>query len=151
MAGQDPISIQRDIENTRAELAETIDAIADRVSPKRVASRGAARVREAVSGVLHGSNGVTPDTMLDPSYRPEPTRTSIEEVREIAAEGAGSAYTGRATYEVQQRLRTDRVLLAVGAAAVLTAVVVYLSYGRNRVDARPVRGGGGKGGSRPRR
>ncbi len=36
----DPAEIQQQIEVTRAELATTIDAIADRVSPKRVASRG---------------------------------------------------------------------------------------------------------------
>jgi len=34
-----PDAIAKEIEQTRAELAETIDAIADRVSPKRVAQR----------------------------------------------------------------------------------------------------------------
>jgi hypothetical protein len=39
-ASRDPDTIARDIEQTRAELADTIEAIADRVNPKRVASRG---------------------------------------------------------------------------------------------------------------
>jgi hypothetical protein len=38
---RDPDAIARDIEQTRAELAATIEAIANRVSPKRVAERGA--------------------------------------------------------------------------------------------------------------
>jgi len=44
-----PEEIAREIEQTRAELADTIDAIAGRMSPKRAASRGAQRVRSRVS------------------------------------------------------------------------------------------------------
>ncbi|MFD0665593.1 DUF3618 domain-containing protein [Thermocatellispora tengchongensis] len=40
MADTDPDELERRIERTRAELARTVDAIADRVSPKRVAQRG---------------------------------------------------------------------------------------------------------------
>lgn len=39
------------IENTRADLARTIDAITDRVSPANVARRTANRVREKISQV----------------------------------------------------------------------------------------------------
>src|SRR3954449_10623451 len=53
---RDPDTIQREIEHTRAELADTIDAIADRISPRRAASRGATAVKSTVSG-LFGSNG----------------------------------------------------------------------------------------------
>lgn len=45
MADTDPEALEKQIERTRAELALTVDAIADRVSPKRVAERGVARVR----------------------------------------------------------------------------------------------------------
>jgi LPXTG-motif cell wall-anchored protein len=45
MADTDPAELERQIERTRAELAQTVDAIADRVSPKRVAARGVAKVR----------------------------------------------------------------------------------------------------------
>jgi hypothetical protein len=40
-----------DIDRTRAELARTIDAISDRVSPKRNAARAAERIRERVSQI----------------------------------------------------------------------------------------------------
>ena len=39
------------IENTRADLARTIDAIADRVSPGNVARRTTDRVREKISQI----------------------------------------------------------------------------------------------------
>jgi hypothetical protein len=49
VAGRDPDAIAREIEQTRAELADTIDAIADRISPKRAASRGAQAVKAQVA------------------------------------------------------------------------------------------------------
>lgn len=45
---QDPAAIQRQIENTRAELAETVDAIAEIVSPKRVAKRAGDQLKVRV-------------------------------------------------------------------------------------------------------
>jgi len=49
-ASRDPDAIAHEIEQTRAELSDTIDAIADRLSPKRAASRGAQAVKAQVSG-----------------------------------------------------------------------------------------------------
>jgi hypothetical protein len=40
-----------EIEKTRMELAQTIDAISDRVSPGRVAQRATARARDRISEV----------------------------------------------------------------------------------------------------
>ncbi|GII75056.1 hypothetical protein Sru01_00380 [Sphaerisporangium rufum] len=64
MADTDPEGLERRIERTRAELAVTVDAIADRVSPRRVAERQVARVkanaehlvataRDMLGGVTH--------------------------------------------------------------------------------------------------
>jgi hypothetical protein len=41
--------IVREIEQTRAELAETIDAITDRLSPRRAATRSVQVVKEQVT------------------------------------------------------------------------------------------------------
>lgn len=49
-AATTPEEIERAIERTRDQLAGTIDALADRVSPKNVARRNADRARAAVSG-----------------------------------------------------------------------------------------------------
>ncbi|GIH74859.1 DUF3618 domain-containing protein [Planobispora longispora] len=43
MADTDPAELERRIERSRAELARTVDAIADRVSPRNVARRTVAR------------------------------------------------------------------------------------------------------------
>jgi len=47
-APRTPAEIERDIEATRARLATSIDELADRVSPKNVAKRGADKARLAV-------------------------------------------------------------------------------------------------------
>ena len=126
-----PDTIQREIEATRAELAETIDAIADRISPKRAASRGAAAVKSSVSGVFGGSNGSSnghaPASVLDaPAAASSHTDTQRRqrEIASVASSGGGSAYAGSSQYTVRKTLRTDRVLLAVGAVATVAAVAV---------------------------
>jgi MYXO-CTERM domain-containing protein len=45
-----PEQLAAEIEKTRADLSATLDAIAEKVSPKRVAKRGTKRVSEAVRG-----------------------------------------------------------------------------------------------------
>jgi len=128
-----PDAIQKEIEQTRAELAETIDAIADRISPRRAASRGAAAVKAQVSGVFGNGNGTgnrmgpAPASVLDAPPRAAAEIDSQQrqrEVRAIAASGGGSAYSGTAAYTVKRTLRTDRVLIVVGVASAVTALVI---------------------------
>ena len=57
MPGPDPSSLEEQIEATRAELAVTIDAIADRVSPKRAAQRGVGSMKAKVDELRSSSNG----------------------------------------------------------------------------------------------
>ena len=126
-----PDTIQREIEATRAELADTIDAIADRISPRRAASRGAQAVKSQVTSVLGssgGSNG-TSAAVLDAPARaagatdPAARRRAVENV---VTAGGGSAYTGTSAFAVERRLRTDRVLLALGGLpAVAGAIVIW--------------------------
>jgi len=132
---RDPDSIQKEIEQTRAELADTIDAIADRVSPKRAASRGAHAVKSSVSG-LFGSNGANsngsgPASVLDAgAARSAKVDSAAREraVQSVARTGGGAAYTGTSEFTVARKLRADRVLLVVGlAAAVAGAVVLWRS------------------------
>jgi hypothetical protein len=122
---RNPDSIQREIEQTRAELADTIDAIAERISPRRAASRGAQAVRQQVSAALHGhSNGHAPSAVLDASPGAAGTAPNGEAVRSIAASGGGTAYTGTRGYAIKRSLRVDRVLVAVGVAAALTGAII---------------------------
>jgi hypothetical protein len=87
---RDPDVIQREIEQTRAELADTIDAIADRLSPKRAASRGARAVKAQVSSVLdHGDSGGP--VLAGESAQPRRLRTDriLILVGSVAVVGAG--------------------------------------------------------------
>jgi hypothetical protein len=67
--GPDPSSLEEQIEATRAELAVTIDAIADRVSPKRVAQRGAGSMKAKVEELRSSSNGQPGPAGLGTTYR----------------------------------------------------------------------------------
>jgi hypothetical protein len=123
---RNPDTIQREIEQTRAELAETIDAIADRISPKRAASRGAHAVKAHVSSVFGGANGA-PAAVLDaPAAAPSAVNGARrrQAIEGVARAGGGTAYTGTSEFAVSRRLRVDRVLLATGAAAAAVGLVV---------------------------
>lgn len=125
---RDPDAIQKEIEQTRAELAETIDAIADRISPKRAASRSAQAVKASVSSVLGAAGEAkAPGAVIDAPPRaassPEPAARKTA-VREIAQSGGGAAYTGTREFTVSRKLRTDRILLVVGGLAALGGLIV---------------------------
>ena len=61
-AKSDPEKMAADIERTREELAETLDAIADKVSPKRVAKRTTKKVTSAVKETAHDAAASVKDT-----------------------------------------------------------------------------------------
>src|SRR3954452_466402 len=86
-----PDTIQREIEQTRAELADTIDAIADKISPKRAASRGAQAVKSQVSSVFNGSGGGpgAPAAVLDAP--PEVAAKVDTAARRRAVEGVAAS------------------------------------------------------------
>jgi hypothetical protein len=55
-----PEVIVREIEQTRAELADAIDAITGRINPRRAATRGARAVREQVASDVTAVQGHKP-------------------------------------------------------------------------------------------
>lgn len=48
---RDPAEIEREIERTRDDLARSIDLLAERLSPKRVAQRGMVKAKEEAGHV----------------------------------------------------------------------------------------------------
>lgn len=102
---QDPAIIQRQIDETRAELAETIDAIADIVSPRRVAERASEQVRAKVAELrARASRDGDP---LELAADKSPAQATP-----VTAAAAGPASGGRS-------VRWGRVALAVGATTML--------------------------------
>ena len=88
---RDPESLERRIERTRQELAQTIDELADRVNPRNVAQRGAERLKDeagqvakAMSAMMRPSNGQGPAKDEDTPERTGP------DPRMLAAAGAGA-------------------------------------------------------------
>jgi hypothetical protein len=57
-----PDQLAADIERTREELAETLDAIAEKVSPKRVAKRTTKKVADAVKETAHDAADAVKET-----------------------------------------------------------------------------------------
>ena len=114
---RDPDAIQREIEETRAELARTVDLIAERLSPRRAASRGASKVKSSIDGVFHrdGDDGHAQLNMPagepgSPQYDTGIRRVSLPD---------GDA-------QMVRTLRTDRVVIAAAAVAALIGAIVFL-------------------------
>ncbi|HVA60325.1 MAG TPA: DUF3618 domain-containing protein [Mycobacteriales bacterium] len=98
---QDPAAIQREIEATRAELAVTIDAIADRVSPRRAAARGATRVKAVVNGGRNPSaNGHRP---VPGGYLPVPEPSRVWRADRLALVAVLVAVAGAVAFAVSRR------------------------------------------------
>ena len=57
----DPDEIRADIERTRAELSDNVDALADTANPKNIARRQASRVKQAAVGVKEHIMGSSDD------------------------------------------------------------------------------------------
>jgi hypothetical protein len=111
----DPADIQQQIEATRAELASTVDAIADRVNPKSVATRGAATLkgkfedlRSRGTALGSSSNGTAAIAGPDGGQLPLPERVKAQ-LRE-AKETRGKS------------VRWDRVAIVAGVIALILVV-----------------------------
>lgn len=77
---RDPEGLQHQIEATRAELARTIDSIADRVAPKNVARRGASKVREQAEHVVETVTGAVSGVVRGDSHRVDPESGIADDV-----------------------------------------------------------------------
>lgn len=105
MAETDPAELERRIERTRAELAQTVDAIADRVSPKQVARRTAAKAessaKQFLTSVADRVGDAVGGTSRPAAVRDEPDGLWAEEQPSLAP-----------------------LLVSVGAALAVTAMIM---------------------------
>ena len=131
---QDPAVIQRQIEQTRAELAQTLDAIADMVSPRRVADRANAQIKNKVvelrQKILPDGRGQRPAL-----ERPAGDGTSGENAPGeggLIPAGAASGALGRGETQVVRTVRWDRVAIATMSLLLLVRVARRRRSARRR-------------------
>jgi LPXTG-motif cell wall-anchored protein len=84
MADTDPDELERRIAQTRAELAQTVDAIADRVSPKRVAERTVADVKSRAGHFVASVGDALGVTARPVDYADDPERVWEDERPDLA-------------------------------------------------------------------
>ncbi|GAA3580388.1 hypothetical protein GCM10022419_072310 [Nonomuraea rosea] len=84
MADTDPDELERRIAQTRAELAQTVDAIADRVSPKRVAERTVADVKSRAGHFVASVGDALGVTARPVEYADDPERVWEDERPDLA-------------------------------------------------------------------
>ena len=104
----DPAEIQQQIEQTRAELASTIDQIADKVSPKRVASRGVATVKGKFEDFRQRG---TPGAVIDAGNGQQPLPARVASQLREAKETRGKS------------VRWDRVAMVGGGIVVIVLLL----------------------------
>jgi hypothetical protein len=113
---RDPDAIQREIEETRAELARTVDLIAERLSPKRAAGRGASKVKSSIDGVFHRES----DNGHGPMHVPADEQDAPE-----SGSGIRSVPLPDDGVEMVRTLRTDRVILTAAAVVAVIGAIVF--------------------------
>jgi hypothetical protein len=148
-ASNDPEVLAADIEKTREELAETLDAIADKVSPKRVAGRtkqkvgdavkegagsaaatvksGAASLKEAVHDkreAMHAGGEGLPEALESVGDLPEPGVAAGAGVGGAVAAPAGSPGLRPVPHHQPPAMRLGPPALAGAAAALVVALFV---------------------------
>jgi Protein of unknown function (DUF3618) len=126
----DPDEIRADIERTRAELSDNVDALAETANPKNIAKRQANRVKEAATGAKEYIMG-SPDDSYD-SGRIGDTKTSVQEKANDAkyalqdkASAVGDAVSSAPT-RVRQRARGNPLaagLIAFGAGLLVSGLL----------------------------
>ncbi|GAA2597669.1 DUF3618 domain-containing protein [Actinomadura fulvescens] len=95
---RDPEALEREIERTRLELARTIDELADRVSPRKVAERSKRRLKEEAEQVARTARSFF--------YLQEPKDGEPGQINPKAvAVGVGVAVTLTALVLVRRRRR----------------------------------------------
>ena len=129
----DPDRLAADIERTREELAETLDAIAEKVSPKRVAKRTTKRVATAVKDTAHDAATSVKDTAV--SAKEKVTGGSAAQVEaptvpttSYAAPGAPYPVTPFTTYSSSGSVFKPQYV----AAGVLAALLAWLLLRKRR-------------------
>ncbi len=128
----DPEELLRSIERTREELANTVDTIAGRLDPKRVAKRGVDAMRDGVTTVIDGARvklHLGPDADAAPA--PDASESALEaSAADSGASGVASAASARFAQIAPVVKRVPKP--AAGGMAALLAMAAIMAVRRAR-------------------
>lgn len=110
MTQQNPDQIRADIERTRNALSNDVDAMAEKVTPSKVAHRQADKVRDAVGGVKDRIMGSAEDTGAQLSDQASNVKDSVRSA-------AGGAQDAAQRAPQQLKRKTQGNPLAAGVIA----------------------------------
>jgi hypothetical protein len=137
----DPDEIRADIERTRAELSDDVDALADTANPKNIAKRQASRVKQAAVGVkehIMGSSDddtdsgrvgdakyAVQDKASDAKYAVQEKAADAKYALQDKASSVGDAVSN-APAQIKQRARGNPLaagLIAFGAGLLVSSLI----------------------------
>jgi hypothetical protein len=126
----DPDEIRADIERTRAELSDDVDALADTANPKNIAKRQASRVKDAAVGVKEHIMGSSDDPYDsgkagDAKYAVQDKAAEAKYALQDKASAVGDAVSN-APAQVKQKARGNPLaagLIAFGAGLLVSGLI----------------------------
>ncbi|MEV4659090.1 DUF3618 domain-containing protein [Micromonospora sp. NPDC049301] len=143
----DPDRIRREIETTRAELSNDVDALAERVNPRRIAGERVGQARGAVTRakekVMGSSSHMGQETSQRMSHVAGSVRDETRSVGQQSRQAMGSVRDEARSLGRQSREQAQGNPLAAGVVAFgvgLLAASLLPSTGRERQLAGRARG-----------
>lgn len=118
--GQSTEELRRDIEDTRASMSRDLDAIGDRVSPRRMAERKVARTRNWMGSVKERVFGAGEHLSDSVGSRAEHAKDAVTHVPDMAAS------------------RTHGSPVAAGAVAFGIGFLASMAFGATEAEQRAV-------------
>lgn len=131
----DPEELLRSIERTREELANTVDTIAGRLDPKRVAKRGVDAMRDGVTTVIDGARvklHLGPESGVVSTTVPSPRSESAASEAPSAAPSGGIAAAASARFAQVAPVVKRIPKPAAGGMAALVALAAIMAVRRGR-------------------
>lgn len=113
MTQQNPDEIRADIERTRATLSRDVDAMAEKVTPSKVAHRQVDKVKDAVGGVRDRVMGSAEETGAQMSDRASEAKGSL-----LSAADDASHAARRAPHQVARKTQGNPLAAGVIALGV---------------------------------
>jgi hypothetical protein len=117
MSSQSPEEIRADIESTRRELGQDVDALADKVTPSKIMDRQKNKVRGAFTSVREHVMGAADDAGSSIAHAGEATASGIEHA------GQSVAHAGQSVARKAKGNPLAAGLVAFGAGLLVASLI----------------------------